>query len=689
MARQSKAGKLQAVHQQALGEFDNIASACGSEREQSLEDRRFYSIAGAMWEGAIGDQFANRPMLEVNKVHLSVIRIINDYRNNRIDAEFVSRTGDEGDDLADVCAGLYRADQEDSVAEEAYDNAFEEAVGGGFGAWRICAEYEDEYDEDDDRQRIKFEPIYDADTTVYFDASAKRQDKSDAKHCFVLNGMTHEAYKDEYEDDPKTWPKDVGSTEFDWSTPELVYVAEYYRVEETTRTVVKYKTVGGRIEAHNQDDLDDQDIADLNAVGTIPISSKKVKARKIRKYILSGGGVLEDCGYIAGTEIPIVPVYGKRWYVDGQERFMGHVRLAKDPARLKNMQISVLAEKAARGDDETPIFAPEQMAVWELLWANRAVEKPGFLLVNPIQGPDGQQVYQGPLGYTQTAQVPAAMAALLQISEDDINDILGNQQGGEEIRSNISGDAVELIQGRLDMQTFIYMSNFAKAVRRSAQIWLGMARDLYDEDDRKMKTIDESGEVEFVDIGKSVMGNAGKPERLMDLTRAKFDVTTKIGPTSSTKRASVTKSLIGMMGAVTDPTDQKIISSMILRNMEGEGLSSLRDYFRKQLVQMGVEEPTDEEAEEMAAAMQGQQPDPQTIYLQSEAQKNEAQAEKAKADTVGAIADAEYAKARTAKTLAEIEIDQRDSVVNAVEKLTKESGTTTPQVVRQQGPRPV
>ena len=51
--------------------------------------------------------------------------------------------------MASTCDGLYRADEEDSSAEEAYDNAFEEAVGGGLGAWRITSNYEDEYDDED------------------------------------------------------------------------------------------------------------------------------------------------------------------------------------------------------------------------------------------------------------------------------------------------------------------------------------------------------------------------------------------------------------------------------------------------------------------------------------------------------------------------------------------------------------
>ena len=144
MARLNKEQRFQNIHQQALTEFDRVQSSLRDERLQCLQDRRFYSIAGAQWEGPLGDQYENKPRFEVNKIHLSVIRIINEYRNNRIAVDFVSKDGDTDTKLAETCNGLYRADERDSMAEEAYDNAFEEAVGGGFGAWRLRTVYEDD-----------------------------------------------------------------------------------------------------------------------------------------------------------------------------------------------------------------------------------------------------------------------------------------------------------------------------------------------------------------------------------------------------------------------------------------------------------------------------------------------------------------------------------------------------------------
>ena len=64
----SKEERLREVHERALHQFDKIQSAARDERLQCLQDRRFYSIAGAQWEGPLGIQFENKPRYEVNKI---------------------------------------------------------------------------------------------------------------------------------------------------------------------------------------------------------------------------------------------------------------------------------------------------------------------------------------------------------------------------------------------------------------------------------------------------------------------------------------------------------------------------------------------------------------------------------------------------------------------------------------------
>jgi hypothetical protein len=668
MARLSNDQRLANVHAEALTQFDDVQTALRDERLQCLQDRRFYSIAGAQWEGPLLDQYENKPKFEVNKIMLSVMRVINEYRNNRITVDFVSKDGEENDKMAEVCDGLYRADEEKSVADEAYDNAFEEAVGGGFGAWRLRTVYEDEENDEDDRQRIHIEPIFDADSSVFFDLQSKRQDKSDAKYCFVVTSMTRQAYKDAWGESPSDWPKIVHQYEFDWCTPDVVYVAEYYKVEEKSETIRIFRAIDGSEERYTQEDFANDEMLEetLLAVGSVEVRQKRVKRKKVRKYIMSGGKVLEDAGYLAGKCIPIVPVYGKRWFVDNIERCMGHVRLAKDAQRLKNMQLSKLGEISALSSVEKPILLPEQVAGHQVMWSEDNLKDYPYLLVNPITGADGSQQATGPVAYTRSAQIPPAMAALLQITESDMQDILGNQSGAEQIASNISGKAVEMIQQRVDMQSFIYMSNFAKGMKRCGEIWLSMAKDIYTEDMRKMKTVDRTGDVGFVELMRPALDKSGSMVIENDMTSASFDVNVDVGPSSSSKKSAVVRALTGMLQITQDPETAQVLTAMAMMNMEGEGLADTNAYFRKKLVRMGVVEPTDVEREELMAEMQGQPQDPNAVFLQAAAEEATAKAAKARADTVETIAEAEYKRAKTAETLSKIDNDDQRLALDSV-----------------------
>ena len=672
MARISNDQRLANLHSEALAQFDDVQTALRDERLQCLQDRRFYSLAGSQWEGPLWDQYENKPKFEVNKVMLAVIRIINEYRNNRITVDYVSKDGQENDKLAEVCDGLYRADEQASVADEAYDNAFEEAVGGGIGAWRLRTVYEDEENDEDDRQRIRIEPIFDADSSVFFDLGAKRQDKSDAKFCFVVTSMTRQAYKDTWGDDPTDWPKIIHQYEFDWCTPDVVYVAEYFKVEEKTETIRIFQAIDGTEERYTPADFAADETLEetLRAIGTVEVRQKRVKRKRVRKYIMSGGRVLEDAGYIAGKCIPIVVVYGKRWFVDNVERCMGHVRLAKDAQRLKNMQLSKLGEISALSSVEKPILTPEQVAGHQVMWSEDNLKDYPYLLINPITDQNGNQAVSGPVAYTRAPNIPPAMAALLQITETDMQDILGNPQGADKMVSGMSGKAVEMIQTRVDMQAFIYMSNFAKGMKRCGEIWLSMAKEIYTEEKRKMKTIAADGQAGTVELMRPTIDQeTGAVVLENDLSNATFDVVSEVGPSSTSRRDATVRAITGMLQMTTDPETAQVLTAAAMMNIEGEGLSDLNAHFRKKLLRMGVIKPTDDEAQELMAEMQGQPQDPNAMYLQAAAEEATAKAAQARANTVKTVADAELSRAKTIETLSTVDMDSQDHALNLAQQI--------------------
>jgi hypothetical protein len=346
--------------------------------------------------------------------------------------------------------------------------------------------------------------------------------------------------------------------------------------------------------------------------------------------------------------------------------------MAKDAQRLKNMQLSRLGEISALSTIEKPLFTPEQVAGFEVMWAEDNLKNYPYLLLNTVTDANGSEVMAGPIGYTKPPQVPPALAGLLQITEQDISDLLGNQQGGEQIVSNISGKAVELIQNRLDMQTFIYMSNMSKGIKRCGEIWLSMAKDIMVESGRKVKGVGAQNELSTIELGQPVMNQeTGQIEYENDLSKAKFDVAVDVGPSSESKRAATVRSLMGMMQLATDPETQQVLASMAMMNMEGEGISDVRDFFRKRLIRMGVIKPTDTEQQELVQELQQaqSQPDPQATYLQAAAQEATAKAGKAQADAQLTLAKTEETKAKTAETLANIDQSARSNVVDTAQKL--------------------
>ncbi len=341
------------------------------------------------------------------------------------------------------------------------------------------------------------------------------------------------------------------------------------------------------------------------------------------------------------------------------------------------MQYSRLGEIAALSPIEKPILFGEQVAGYEHMWAEDNIKNNPFLLINPLTDANGNVIAQGPMSYTKPPQVPPSLAALLQLTSSDIRELLGNQEQGEKINANVSAEAIDLVQNQLGMQSYIYIDNFAKAIKRCGAIWLSMAKELYVEEGRRMKTIGKQDEVDSAELSRPVIGESGI-EYENDLTKASFDVGVDVGPTSSSKKSAIVRQLQALLPYTSDQQDMKILLAMIYMNMEGEGIKDFRNYYRKWLVQIGVVEPTEEEEQELIAAAQNQQPDPQAQLAEALTQESLSKAEKARADTFLTAAKTEQTKADTAKTIASMENEQRDSVVNAIEKINQNMASAQP-----------
>lgn len=636
--------KLKEVHARALKRFDAAAVPQAEIRAHALLCRRFISVPGAMWEGPWGDQFANSIRVEIDKLSKGVEKIVQDYRSNRIVPDFRPAGANADPETADTLDGVHRADSYHFKAQQARDNAFEEAAAGGFGAYRLVNDHADPYDLESDEQRIN--PgliIVDADQRVYFDPNAKAYDKSDARHAFVLTADSREAFEEEYPGKAAEWPENRIETIFDWYAPDVVVKAEYYEVEENREELLVWThKLTDEEQRMWPDELDDGEAAELRTMGWKRSTQKRLR-RRVRKYVLSGAEVLEDCGYIAGDCIPVVPVYGKRWFVDNQERFRGHVSKRMDAQRIYNAKVSKLGETDALAPREKPIFLAEQMPpALRDLWAKQEQERHPYALVNPVYNTDGSIAAMGPIGKIEPPTLAPITATLLQIAAGDLQE--ETEDGADEVVANTSAAAMDIAATRVDAKSEIYLDNMRQSVQREGEIYLGMAREVYYEPGRAVETMSEDGEDGEAVLQESYTDDRGHNRIRNDFTTGKYKVIVDVTEATATRRDKTVKSALGIASIAVQAQDLELAQVCTLTavmNQDGEGATDLQHYARKRLVGMGVVEPNEDEQAQLEEAQQNQQPDPtmilaeaQALALKAGAGKDAAQAQKILADMV-------------------------------------------------------
>lgn len=678
---------LQQRHERIMLRFDRAHSPQEDVREKCVEATRFARVPGGQWEGAtsagtkLNDHFEKCPKFEINKIATELNRIISEYRNNRITVKFRPGDKDASEDLADKLNGLFRADYEETDGGESCDNAFDDAATGGFGCFALSSSFVNEYDPMDERQRVVFEPVYDAARSVWFDPDAKKYDKSDANWAFRMFSMSTEKYKAEYKKDPATL--DVGidrSWDYDWFDIDVVYIAKYYEVRKESVDVVSFQNpFTEEVVTYDSDQLE-QVGDELAEIGFIEVARRNVKRRRVYVSVVDGDGFLEKAQRIPGEHIPLIPVYGKRWFIDDIERVEGHIAKAMDAQRLYNLQVSMLADSAAQDPGSVPIVGKQQIKGLEKHWADRNSKRPAFLPLNEITDKQGNVIAAASvIGYTQPQPLNQAMAALLQQTSSDIQEVTGASQAMQQMPSNIAKETVNSLMHRSDMASFIYLDNMAKSLKRAGEVWLSMAREVYGSD-RQVRVVNEDGTDDIALMSVTVRDNqTGEIVAMNDLSTGRYDVTVDVGPSYTARRDATVSVLTNLLaGMLPQDPMRAVVQGIILDNMDGEGLDEFKEYNRRQLLTQGVVKPRNTEEEQIVAQaqQQAQQPDAELLAAQGVAMQGQAEMQKAKNEELSiqvkafqAQTEARVAEAKVVQLLASADSTKRSEIREALKML--------------------
>jgi len=653
--------RLADVYKRAMQRFDDIAYAQQELRENSLTARRFVSIPGAQWDGEWGEQFENAIKIEVDKIGRGLRKIENDYRENRIVPDFRPDGPMADADTANTLDGMHRADSYRFKAQQARDNAVFEAICGGFGAYRLTNEWEDEGDPNNDYQRINpASIIVDADQSVFFDLNSRLYDKSDARFAFIRTAMHIDAFKEMFGDDAlSSFPEGVSWRVRDWFEPDTVGVAEYYEVESAAETLwILTNRLSGEEKRVWSSELGDGELAQYERDGWSKRRQSR-KRRRVRKYVISGAEVLEDRGYIAGDQIPIVPVYGRRYFVENLERWQGYVQPKMDAQRLYNSNVSRLAELNSQAPREVPIFAPEQM-IGKIpdLWARANIDRLPYLLAEPIRNEAGEIVQNGPIGYVKPPDLPPTMAALMQISNGDLMD--DTVDGAEQVRANTSAEAMDIAATRVDAKSGVYLDNVRQSVQREGEIYFGMVREVYVEEGREVEVMTEDGDDGTETLKKLVTDPKTASQRVInDMQAARYKVIVSVTEATATRRDKTVRAMMNTAQVAQTVGDAELAQACLLTailNTDGEGSDDLFAWARQRALQIGLVQPNEEEKEaaRLAAEQQGETPDPMAELAMSQTELLKADAAKKLAEVDETIADTELTRAKTVETLSKL-----------------------------------
>lgn len=680
---------LEKKHERVMLRFDRAYSPQKDVREKCVEATRFARVPGGQWEGAtaagtkLDDQFEKYPKFEINKVATELNRIISEYRNNRITVKFRPGDREASEELANKLNGLFRADYEETDGGEACDNAFDDAATGGFGCFRLTSMLVNEYDPMDERQRIAIGPVYDPSRSVWFDPDAKKYDKSDALWAFCMYSLSPEKYEAEY---GKTPPSSLDTTtitswEYDWFAPEVVYIAKYYEVRKESVDVISYQQpITGEIATYDSDQIEDIE-DELADAGFIEVARRSVKRRRVYVSVVDGENFLEKPRRIPGEHIPLIPVYGKRWFIDDIERVEGHIAKAMDPQRLYNLQVSMLADTAAQDPGSIPTMDPEQVKGYETHWANRNKKRPAYLPIRPPRDKQGNPIGPAaPASYTPQAQLSPAIATMLQLTSADIQEVTCGSQAMQQMPSNISQETVSSLMNRSDMASFIYLDNMAKSLKRAGEVWLSMAREVYGSD-REVRVVNEDGTDDIALMNAQIVDRqTGNVVALNDLSTGRYDVTVDVGPSYTARRDATVSALTQVLQTMLpqDPM-RPVIQGIILDNLDGEGMDDFKEFNRKQLLTTGAVKPRNQKEQQIVqqAQMAAQnQPDPNMVLAQAQMVAAQAEAQKAQNETAqvqikafSAQQDAQLSQAQVVKTLVDAKATDAKSVQDALKVL--------------------
>jgi hypothetical protein len=577
------------------------------------DDMRTTHIPGHSWDDHMKKLRDNRPCYEFNRQRQLVRRVTGQMLQNKMQIKV--RPFEDGDkDLAEVRAGLIRAIEIESHADIAYDTGNVWAVTGGFGAYMVTYDWESD---DSFDKVLRIQEIQDP-LSIRFDPVAMKYDRSDARYCFRFGRFVP---KDEFErlnpgKELVSFDSSEGASNREWYSEEGVREADYWYKEHAKKYI--YRMTDGRVlKAEQLEKIGDE----LASKGIEVEKERIVDGYDVYHCKAYGKGPLKKPEKWIGSYIPIIPVWGDLFTIDGKQYFSGMSRHSNDSQRLHNFYLSTLAEVVAKMPNSPMVATPTMIAGLEDYYNRLGWDDPKVLLYNPDPlAPQGRPQRENMQAF------PVALANMAQICAEEMKATTGVYDASLGSQSNeTSGVAIQRRNDQGDTANFVYTDNSSKSKKYLATILLDLIPAVYD-GERTVRILGEDMAEKVERLNESVIDQAtGEQVVLNDMSRGRYDAIVGTGKSFETQRLEMAAAAESLSQ---DPTPIGLIGKyMMLKNLDVPGNGEYVAAARKFMVGQGLLEPDENDKPKEPVP-----PNPKDV---ASAERDAAQAKKLAAETEG------------------------------------------------------
>ena len=539
-----------------------------------------------------------------------------------------------------MLTGLIRHIEQASDATLAYDTAFEQAVAGGFGFFRLVTTWADDESFD---QEIRIRPIFNS-FSVYFDPNALNKiTMEDAQWCLITYPMTRSQFEAKYPDKTPTSLDD--ST---WTDSSLVIIGEYFKVTYTEKTL--YLTQSGSV---------------TNKEPKTYVQKRVVHIPLVLRYVVSGSDVLEPETVWPGRYIPVIPVWGKELYIEDKRILRGIVRHAKDPQRMYNYWRSVATETVALAPRTPYIGTPKQFQGFEKLWQSAHKRNYAYLPYNP----DPMAANAKP-SREQPATITNAFTNEALQSTDEIKATTGIFDASLGNRSNeTSGKAILARQRQGDVSHYSYVDNLIRALRVCGRQLVDLIPKVYNTE-RVVRIIGEDGGETWAKLYEPYKDKKTGKTMYHDLGVGKYDVVVDTGPSYITKRVEAAETMMELIRNV--PQVGAVTMDIVADSLDWPNKKKFIERIEKTL----PPELRDKDADEPPSQEERAKAQQQQAMMQLEMQKQQLEMAKTQAEVGKLQAEIEKLRADAQRIQADAKLKIEETKGEYLDNLDKTTNLT-------------